>query len=125
MTFLFDQLTAGAGLVKAGKLRLLAVTTPKRVAAAPDTPTMDEAGVKDFEMVAWQAIYAPKGTPKAVVDRLNKEIVSIVKSPDFREKVAATGIEIVGGTPDGLTNFMHKEIPRWAALIRKSGAKPD
>lgn len=125
VAFLFDQLTAGMPLVNAGKLRLLAVTTPKRIAAVPDTPTMDEAGVKGFEMVAWQAVYAPKGTPKAVVDRLNKEIVAIVKSPDVREKMAATGIEVVGGTPEDLTKFMQKEIPRWAELIRKSGAQVD
>jgi tripartite-type tricarboxylate transporter receptor subunit TctC len=125
VAFLFDQLTAGMGLVKAGKLRLLAVTTPKRVAAAPDTPTMDEAGVKGFEMVAWQAVYAPKGTPKAIVDRLNKEIVAIVKAPEAREKMGATGIEVVGSTPEDLTKFMQKEIPRWAELIRKSGAQPN
>jgi tripartite-type tricarboxylate transporter receptor subunit TctC len=125
VAFLFDQLTAGMGLVKAGKLRLLAVTTPKRVAAAPDTPTMDEAGVKGFEMVAWQAVYAPKGTPKAIIDRLNKEIVAIVKTPEVREKMAATGIEVVGSSPQELTKFMQKEIPRWAELIRKSGAQPN
>ena len=90
-----------------------------------DTPTMDEAGVKGFEMVAWQAVYAPKGTPKAVVDRLNKEIVAIVKTPEVREKMAATGIEVVGSSPEELTKFMQKEIPRWAELIRKSGAQPN
>jgi tripartite-type tricarboxylate transporter receptor subunit TctC len=125
VAFLFDQLTAGMPLVKAGKLRLLAVTTHKRIAAVPDAPTMDEAGVKGFEMAAWQAVYAPKGTPKAVVDRLNKEIVAMVKSPEVREKMAATGIEVVGSTPEELTKFMHKEIPRWAALIQKSGAQVD
>ncbi|ROZ78841.1 tripartite tricarboxylate transporter substrate binding protein [Ramlibacter sp. WS9] len=125
VAFLFDQLTAGMPLVKAGKLRLLAVTTAKRIAAVPDAPTMDEAGVKGFEMAAWQAVYAPKGTPKAVVDRLNKEIVAMVKSPEVREKMAATGIEVVGSTPEELTKFMQKEIPRWAALVQKSGAQVD
>ena len=123
VAFLFDQLTAGMPLVKAGKLRLLAVTTSKRIAAVPDAPTMDEAGVKGFEMVAWQAVYAPKGTPKAIIDRLNKEIVASVKSPEVRERMAATGIEVVGSTPEELTKFMQKEIPRWAALIQKSGAQ--
>ena len=126
VAFLFDQLTAGMPLVKAGKLRLLAVTTPKRSAAAPDTPTMDEAGVKGFEMAAWQAVYAPKGTPKAIVDRLNAEIVKILKTPEVRDKmVAATGIEVVGSSPEELTKFMQSEIPRWAELIRKSGAQPN
>ena len=126
VAFLFDQLTAGMALVKAGKLRLLAVTTPKRSAAAPDTPTMEEAGVKGFEMAAWQAVYAPKGTPKAIVDRLNAEIIKIIKTPEVRDKmVAATGIEVVGSSPEDLTKFMQSEIPRWAELIRKSGAQPN
>jgi len=126
VAFLFDQLTAGMGLVKAGRLRLLAVTTPKRSAAAPDTPTMEEAGVKGFEMAAWQAAYAPKGTPKAIVDRLNAEILKILATPDIREKItAATGIEVVGSSPHELTKFMQSEIPRWAGLIKKSGAQPN
>ena len=113
-------------MVKAGKLRLLAVTTPKRSAAAPDTPTMEEAGVKGFEMAAWQAVYAPKGTPKTIVDRLNAEILKILQTPDVREKmIAATGIEVVGSSPQELTKLMQSEIPRWAGLIRKSGVQPN
>ena len=124
VAFLFDQLTAGMPLVKAGKLRLLAVTTPKRTASALDTPTMAEAGVKGFEMMAWQAVYAPKGTPKPIVDRLYAEIVKIVRTPDVSEKmIAATGIEVVASSPEELTKFMQREIPRWAELIKKSGAQ--
>jgi tripartite-type tricarboxylate transporter receptor subunit TctC len=126
VTFMFDQLTAGMPLVKAGKLRLLAVTTPKRSALAPDTPTMGEAGVKDFEMVSWQAVFAPKNTPKPIVDRLNTDIVKILKTPETREKMANTmGIEIVASSPDELTKLMQSEIPRWGALVKKSGAKAD
>ena len=126
VAFLFDQLTAGMPLVKAGKLRLLAVTTPKRSSGAPDTPTMEEAGVKGFEMAAWQAVYAPKGTPKAIVDRLNREIVKVLKTPEVRDMmVATTGIEVVGSSPEELTRFMQREIPRWADLIKKSGAQPN
>jgi tripartite-type tricarboxylate transporter receptor subunit TctC len=109
--------------VKAGKLKLLAVTTAKRSPLAPDTPTMAEAGVKDFEMMSWQAVYAPKGTPKAIVQRLNADIVKILKTPEVRDKMAATmGIEVVGSTPEELTTLMQAEIPRWKALIVKSGA---
>ena len=87
VTFMFDQLTAGLPLVKAGKLRLLAVTTAKRTPLSPDTPTMAEAGVKNFEMSSWQAVYAPKGTPKPIVDKLNAEIVKILKDPGTRDKM--------------------------------------
>jgi tripartite-type tricarboxylate transporter receptor subunit TctC len=126
VAFMFDQLTAGAPLVKAGKLRLLAVTSPKRTPLAADTPTMAEAGVKGFEMVSWQAVYAPKGTPMPIVQRLNTEIVKILKTPDVRDKMVNTmGIEVVASTPEELTALMQREIPRWADLVKKSGATPN
>jgi tripartite-type tricarboxylate transporter receptor subunit TctC len=123
VAFMFDQLTAGLPLVKAGKLKLLAVTTATRSPLSPETPTMAEAGIKDFVMVSWQAVYAPKGTPRAIVQQLNADIVKILKTPDIREKMTSTmGIEIVASTPEELTTLMQAEIPRWSALIRKSGA---
>jgi tripartite-type tricarboxylate transporter receptor subunit TctC len=124
VAFMFDQLTAGLPLVKAGKLKLLAVTTAKRSPLSPETPTMAEAGVKDFEMVSWQAVYAPKGTPQPVVQRLNTEIVKILKTPAVRDQMAAAmGIEVVASNPAELTALMQDEIPRWTALIKKSGAQ--
>jgi len=124
VTFMFDQLTAGLPLVKGGKLRLLAVTTPKRSPLSPDTPTMAEAGVKDFEMMSWQAVYAPKGTPKPIVDKLNGEIVKILTNAETRSKLETTnGIEIVASSPQDLTKLMQSEIPRWGALVKKSGAQ--
>jgi tripartite-type tricarboxylate transporter receptor subunit TctC len=121
--FMFDQLTAAKSLADAGKLKIIAVTTPKRVAIAPNLPTMMESGVKDFQMSSWQAVYAPKGTPKAIVQRLNTEIVKILNSPDVKEKLSnSLGMEIVASTPEELAAFMAKEIPRWAELVKKSGA---
>ena len=124
VTFMFDQLTAGLPLVKAGKLRLIAVTSAKRSGLAPDVPTMAEAGVKNFEMSSWQAVYAPKGTPKPIVDKLNAEIVKTLKDPATREKLEKTnGMEVVASSPEELTKVMQSEIPRWAALVKKSGAQ--
>jgi len=121
--FMFDQLTAAKSLADAGKLKIIAVTTAKRVAIAPNLPTMMESGVRDFQMSSWQAVYAPKGTPKAIVQRLNAEIVKILNMPDVKEKLGTTlGMEIVASTPEELATFMAKEIPRWAALVKKSGA---
>jgi len=121
--FMFDQLTAAKSLADAGKLKIIAVTTPKRVAIAPNLPTMMESGVKDFQMSSWQAVYAPKGTPKAIVQRLNTEIVKILNLPDVKEKLSnSLGMEIVASTPEELAAFMAKEIPRWAELVKKSGA---
>ena len=125
VTFMFDQMTAAIPLVQAGKMKLLAVTTAKRMALAPQLPTMMESGVKDFDMASWQAIYAPKGTPAAIVQRLNAEIVKILKSPDGERLSKQFGMEIVASTPAELAAHMAKEIPRWAALVKKSGASAD
>ncbi|MFO1305526.1 MAG: tripartite tricarboxylate transporter substrate binding protein [Burkholderiales bacterium] len=124
VTFMFDQLTAGLPLVKAGKLRLLAVTTAKRSPLSPETPTMAEAGIPNFEMSSWQAVYAPKGTPKPILDKLNAEIVKILKDPATKQKMQDTmGIDVVASSPEELAKVMQSEIPRWAALVKKSGAQ--
>jgi tripartite-type tricarboxylate transporter receptor subunit TctC len=123
VTFMFDQMTAALPLLQAGKLKLLAVTTAKRIALSPGTPTMIESGVPGFDVSSWQAIYAPKGTPKPIVQRLAREIQQALKLPDVQEKLGNTmGMEIVAGGPDELAALMAKEIPRWAALVKKSGA---
>ena len=123
VTFMFDQMTAAVPLLQAGKLKLLAVTTPKRIPLAPNTPTMVEAGVPGFEMASWQAVYAPKGTPKPIVQRLHVEIAKALKLPDVRAKLQdQLGMEIVGGSPEELAALMSREIPRWGALVKKSGA---
>lgn len=123
VTFMFDQMTAALPLLQAGKLKLLAVTTGKRIALSPNTPTMIEAGVPGFEMSSWQAVYAPKGTPKPIVQRLHAEIAKALKLPDVVAKLhGQLGMEIVGGTPEELAALMAREIPRWATLVKKSGA---
>lgn len=126
VTFMFDQMTAALPLLQAGKLKLLAVTTARRIALAPNTPTMIEAGVPGFEMSSWQAVYAPRGTPRPVVQRLAHDIRSALEAPDVQQKLGKTfGMELVGGGPDELAALMAREIPRWAALVKKSGASAD
>ena len=123
VTFMFDQMTAALPLLQAGKLKLLAVTTAKRFALSPNTPTLNESGVPGFDVSSWQAIYAPRGTPKPIVQRLAKEIQALLKLPDVQEKLGKTmGMEIVAGGPEDLAALMAKEIPRWAAVVKKSGA---
>ncbi|AOB31516.1 ABC transporter substrate-binding protein [Bordetella sp. H567] len=126
VTFMFDQMTAALPLLQQGKLQLLAVTTAKRIALAPDVPTLQEAGVPGFDVSSWQAVYAPKGTPKPIVDRLSREIAEILKEPDVQEKLGKTmGMELVGGSPEQLRELMAREIPRWAEVVKKSGAKAE
>jgi tripartite-type tricarboxylate transporter receptor subunit TctC len=122
VTFMFDQMTAAEPFLKSGKMKLLAVTTAQRMPKAPDTPTMQEAGVKDFEMFSWQAVFAPRGTPKAIIDRLSTEIAQALKQPDVQAKLTGLGMEVVGGSPQALAELMAREIPRWAALVQRSGA---
>ncbi len=126
VTFMFDQMTAAISLAQAGRLKLLAVTTANRMALAPQLPTMIESGVAGFDMSSWQAIYAPKGTPAPIVQRLNAEIVKILSLPEVRDKLGKQlGMDIVASSPAELSAHMAKEIPRWAALVRKSGASAD
>ena len=123
--FMFDQMTAAIPLATAGKLKLLAVTTGKRIALAPQLPTMMESGIKDFDMSSWQAVYAPKGTPQPIVQKLYAEIAKILKAPDVKDKLTnQLGMEVVAGSPDDLAALMKKEIPRWGELVKKSGATP-
>lgn len=123
VTFMFDQMTAAVPLLQAGKLKLLAVTTGQRIALSPNTPTMIESGVPGFEMSSWQAIFAPKGTPRPIVDRLHAEIAKALKQPDVQARLGdQLGMQLVGGSPQQLADLMSKEIPRWAALVKKSGA---
>jgi tripartite-type tricarboxylate transporter receptor subunit TctC len=121
--FLFDQLTAGLPLTKAGKLKMLAVTSQKRSPLAPDVPTMAEAGLSGFDLVSWQAVYAPKGTPKDIVNKLNAEIVKALKMPEIKSKLETQfGMDVVGSTPEELAALMKKDIPRLGALAKKTGA---
>jgi tripartite-type tricarboxylate transporter receptor subunit TctC len=124
--FLFDQLTAGLPLAKGGKLKLLAVTSARRNVLAPDVPTMAEAGVPALDLVSWQAVYAPKGTPKDIVQRLNEEINKVLHMPDVKSKLEQQfGMEVAGGTPQDLATLMERDIPRLGALVKKSGASAE
>lgn len=107
------------------RLRPLAVTTAKRSASLPDLPTIAETGLTGFEATTWHGVVVPAGTPQAVIARLNGEINKIVQQPDVRDRLTAQGAEIIGGTPREFADYIQREIPKWAKVIRESGAKAD
>jgi tripartite-type tricarboxylate transporter receptor subunit TctC len=109
--------------VKAGKLRALAVTTTRRSPAAPDVPTMGEAGVPGFDISNWFAYFVPSGTQAEVIARLNLEVNRGLKQPDVREKLANVGAETVGTSPGDLARFVRSESDKFARLVKLSGAK--
>jgi tripartite-type tricarboxylate transporter receptor subunit TctC len=122
---LFSTLLQSRGLIQAGKLRPLAVTTPGRSAAIPELPTMQEAGVARYEVVGWYGVLAPAGTPPTIVQKLNREIVRSLRLPDVGEKIAAEGSEPVGNTAEEFGAHIKAEVEKWRDLIQKTGIKTE
>ena len=119
LTFMFDTVITSVPHVRAGKLRAFAVSSAKRASSLPEVPTMQEAGFAGFDMSQWQGVLAPAGTPRAVVQRLNAEIVSAMRAPDVHERIAVQGgNEIVTGTPEEFGALIRAELERYAKLIR-------
>lgn len=110
---------------KAGKIRGLAVTTKQRVATAPELPTLDESGVAGFELAASDGVYAPAGTPKAIVDRLNAAFRHALEDRDVRDNLAARGAFAMPGSSDDLAQHVAREYPLWIKLVKDSGARVD
>ena len=123
VTMIFDNMPSSLPLVKDGKLRALGVTSAQRSAAAPDIPTIAEQGLPGFDAVSWFALFAPAGTPKAIVDKLQIEVKKILVSPEVGRKLAEIGLEVVGSTPEELAAYQRSEITKWAKVVKESGAK--
>ena len=121
----FDNLSAAIAHIKAGKLKALATTGPQRAPAMPDLPTVSEAGLTGYDSTSWNAVYVPAGTPREIVDRLNRELRAILESAETRKFFADQGAEAGGGTPEQLNAFMRAETAKWAKVVKESGAKVD
>lgn len=122
---MFTDTSTGMPLVNSGKLRGLAVTSPRRLAAAPALETINEAGLKGYEMSYWTAAYLPKGAPPELVSRLNGMLLAAMRSPEMTKLLDATGTEIFTSTPEGLANFQAEESAKWARIIRTAGIQPE
>jgi tripartite-type tricarboxylate transporter receptor subunit TctC len=123
--FMFDNIVTTLPLARAGKLRALAVTTLKRSRVAEDIPTLSEAGVPGYDANAWFGVFAPAGTPDAVIARLQAEISRIVKVPEIRDRFQALGAEPVGSTPEQFAAFYRNEVLKWGRVVKESGAQID
>ena len=124
-SLMFVTVAAISPLVKGGGVRALAVTTAKRSAAAPDVPTMAEAGLEGYETSTWGGVLAPAGTPKEVVAKLNAEINKALAAPDVTAKLTGAGIEVAGGTPEQFAAFIQTEMQKWAKVAQDAGIVPE
>jgi tripartite-type tricarboxylate transporter receptor subunit TctC len=123
-----DQTTNTTRHIKAGKIKVYGVTTKKRLASMPNVPTMDEAGLPGFEILVWHGLYAPKGTPKPIIDKLVKSLQGALKDVSVKQRFAEFGAEAVTeslATPDALRKQLKAEIDKWRPIIRKAGVYAD
>jgi tripartite-type tricarboxylate transporter receptor subunit TctC len=119
----FASMTSSLPFIKAGRLRPIAVSSRERSAQLPEVPTMIEAGVPNLEVRDWQGILAPRGTPKAIVDKLAGEMIRILKQPETRARYAAAGMEIIASTPEEFRQAIASEIKRWARVVKAANIK--
>jgi len=119
---MFATAASVIGHIKNGQVRALAVTTLKRTAILPDVPTMDEAGLKGFEASTWHGLVAPTGTPPEIIARLHDTAVKALHDPGVQASLQRLGVDIVGDTPDEFKAYIAKEVPKWAEVVKASGA---
>ncbi|WP_395316948.1 Bug family tripartite tricarboxylate transporter substrate binding protein [Variovorax sp. UC74_104] len=124
-SFMFAPVAAALPHIQGGQLRALAVTSAARLKALPDVPTMGEAGFKDFVVEQWQALYAPAGTPAAVVQKLNAEVVRHLKDPEIAAMADKLGVTLVGSTPQQLADTQKADLAKWAKVIKDAGIRPE
>ena len=125
VTMLFDQMPAVLPQVKGGKVRALGVSSAQRSAAAPEVPSLAEAGLPGFDMTVWFGLLAPARTPPAVLQRVNAEMGKVLQDPEFRTFLAGLGVSPLGGSPEAFASFIQAETQRWAQVVKASGARID
>ena len=121
--FMFCDMLSALPMVKAKKLKALAVSSPKRPAAVPDIPTVAEAGVPGFDAISWSGVFAPAGTPRPIISKLNAEINTILRLPEVQERLATDGTAFGENTPEWMSAFVKAEIQKWTKVAKASGTR--
>lgn len=121
VSMMFIDLTTGLPHINAGTLRALAVTTKGRTALMPDLPSLHEAGVTNYDVTSWAGVFAPAGTPKEVVSRLNAELRKIIETPEVKKRLGDAGFDAFSGPPEQLATFVQEQLVLWTRLIKESG----
>ncbi len=124
VSMMFIDLAPGLEHVRASTMRALAVTTRERSALLPDLPSLSEAGIPGYDVTSYAALFAPAGTPKEIVDRLNAEVQKIIANPDAKARIAVTGFDAFSGPPETLASFVQSELVNWGKLIKDAGIEP-
>jgi tripartite-type tricarboxylate transporter receptor subunit TctC len=125
VSMMFIDIPTGLPLVAAGKLRGLAVTTKDRSSLLPDMPSMQEAGVPDFDITSWQGWFGPANMPKDIVTKLNAEVRKVIENPDIKKQLGERGMDAFSGTPEQLAKFVDEQLVLWTRLIKDAGIEPE
>jgi tripartite-type tricarboxylate transporter receptor subunit TctC len=125
MNMMFNSIAPILAHIKAGRVRVLGIASPKRSPQLPDVPTISEAGVPGFEAVNWFGMFAPAKTPQRIIARLNQAVVKVLRTPETRSQFAKLGADVVGSTPEEFALFIRRDIEQYAKVVKLSGAKVD
>lgn len=125
ISMMIEPMPSALPQVRAGKVRALAVTTPRRSSALPELPTVAETGIAGYDLTIWLGFFAPAGTPREIIARLNTELARTLNAPDMRERLAQQGVETIVDTPEEFGVYVNTELARWGKVVRDSGAKLD
>jgi tripartite-type tricarboxylate transporter receptor subunit TctC len=120
---IFGSVATTLQYVKSGRLRSLAVTTPRRIAAAPEVPTVAEAGLPGYQVILWHGLVGPKGMPRAIAERVNREVNEALKSKDMEQLLSTDGVSPAGGTPEQFQTQIKADIERWRTVVQRAGIK--
>lgn len=111
--------------IRSGKVRAIGVSTPERLAVLPDVPTISESGLPGYEAIGWNGILAPAKTPRAIIERLHREVVAALRAPDIRAQLEAQAVDAVGNTPDEFAKIIRDDVAKWAGVLKQAGIHPD